>query len=171
MMNGETADLTRYPFAARHEDFVILVEKPQNPVGWTCVAREPQGDVFISLKNPSELPFTFFWISNGGRDFPPWNGRHVGVLGVEDARSYGGYGHKASIEPNELSGAGFPTALHLNPFGEVHVHNVIGGVPLPPGWPSIADVQVEDDRIILSGPNGETIAYPFDGTFLRQGSV
>ncbi|MBM6595987.1 hypothetical protein [Microvirga pudoricolor] len=170
-MHGGTADLTRYPFAERHEDFVILVEEPGNAVGWTCVARQPEGDVFLSLKNPSELPFTFFWISNGGRDFHPWNGRHVGVLGVEDARSYGGYGHRASVAPNEFSEAGFPTALHLDPNGRVGVRNVIGGVPLPPGWSRVADVQVEDDRIVLAGPAGETVSHPFDGTFLLQGSV
>ena len=43
------------------------------------------------------------WFSNGGRDYPPWNGRHVGVLGIEEGRSYAAYGHAASAADNPLT--------------------------------------------------------------------
>ena len=35
-------------------------------------------DAMLSLKNPHDFPVTFLWWSNGGRDYSPWNGRHIG---------------------------------------------------------------------------------------------
>jgi hypothetical protein len=166
LAGGGLADLTRYPFAERHEEFVILVEEAGPGPGWTVVARRPQNDVFISLKNAAELPFTFLWVSNGGRDYRPWDGRHIGVLGVEDARAFGGYGHRASMAPNEFSDAGIPTALSLDPQGEVQIRNVIGGLPLPDGWTSVADIRTTPDTLTLVGAGGQSVSYPFDGRFL-----
>ena len=71
----------------RHEDFVMLVEGGDSPLGWTAAARLDQGDLVLSLKNAAELPVTFLWFSNQGRDYAPWNGRHQGVLGIEEGRA------------------------------------------------------------------------------------
>ena len=87
---------------------------------------------------------TFLWFSNGGRDYAPWNGRHVGVLGIEEGRSNTSPGHSVSIAPNPLSEAGTPTALALRPDGEVSVHNVIGAVPLPASGSPVAAVERQD---------------------------
>ncbi len=84
---GGLADLASYPVAARNEDFVILVEADHGGLGWTAVARAAEADLVLVLKNPDELPVTMLWISNGGRDYAPWNGRHAGVLGIEDGRT------------------------------------------------------------------------------------
>ncbi len=79
-----TADLTQYPWFPRHEDFVIGIEAPGLRLGWTAVTRPIEGDLFLSLRDARALPMTMLWHSNGGRDYAPWSGRHVGCLGVEE---------------------------------------------------------------------------------------
>ena len=166
---GGVADITRYPFAQRHEDFIGLLEKPGNPLGWLAVSRPDSGDAMISLKNPAEFPVTFLWFSNGGRDYPPWNGRHTGVLGVEEGRSNSLYGHRASIEPNAWTDSGTPTALVLQPQGRVEVHNVVGVTPLPASGSAIVAIDVQDAAIVVVGEDGERISVPYDAAFLNQG--
>jgi hypothetical protein len=165
--DGGVADLTRYPFAAEHEDFVALVERPGNPLGWAAALRPDKRDIFLSLKDPADYPITMMCFSNGGRDYAPWNSRHRGVLGLEEGRSYGGHGHKASIAENPWTRQGIATSLVLDPTGEVAVRNVIGGIALPEGWSKIAEVEAEDAELTLIEALGRKCTVPFDGTFLR----
>jgi hypothetical protein len=169
-VDGTTADLTRYPFADRHEDFVMLVEAPGGSLGWAAAARPDRGDLFLSLKHPGTYPVTFLWFSNGGRDYAPWNGRHVGVLGVEEGRSLPATGHRASIEPNDMTRAGIPTALALVPRGEAEVRNVIGGLAIPQGWARVADIVTGPGRVEVVAPDGARLSAPFDDGFLGGGS-
>ena len=122
----------------------MMVEDPANRLGWLAASRPASRDAMLSLKDPREYPVTFLWFSNGGRDYPPWNGRHVGVLGIEEGCSNTSPGHSVSIAPNPLSDAGTPTALTLRPDGQVSVHNVIGAVPLPPSGSPIMAVEGQD---------------------------
>lgn len=169
MADGGFADITSYPFADRNEDFIMLVEAEGARIGWALATRPEQRDIYLSLKNPADLPVTLLWFSNGGRDYAPWNSRHVGVQGIEEGRTYGGAGHKASIAPNPLTAAGVPTALVLDPQGEVEVRNVIGGLPLPEGWSRAADVEFGTDSITVVDEGGATITAPFDAAFLTRG--
>lgn len=166
--DGGAVDLTRYPFAEGHEDFVALVEDPSNPLGWAAALRPGQGDIFLSLKSPKDYPITMMWFSNGGRDYAPWNGRHRGVLGLEEGRTYGGHGHKASIAENAWTRRGIATALQLVPKGEIEVRNVIGGIALPGGWTGITSITAEPSRLRLTGAEGRTVAVRFDGAFLER---
>ncbi len=165
LADGTTADLHHYPVGERHEDFVMLVEAPESRLGWAAAVRPDDGDIMLSLKNPEEVPVTFLWFSNGGRVYKPWNGRHLGVLGIEEARAYSAYGHAASIAPNPLSKAGIPTALTLLPDGSVAVRHVIGGVPLPEGWTRVVAIHPGSDSLVLRGDGGE-VRVPFDAAFL-----
>ncbi len=165
LADGTTADLHQYPVAERHEDFVMLVEAPGSPLGWAAAIRPDAGDIMLSLKNPKDFPVTFLWFSNGGRFYPPWNGRHLGVLGIEEGRAYSSYGHAASIAPNPLSQAGIPTALTLSPEGSVAVRHVIGGIPLPAGWSRVVGIHPDGDGLVLKGDGGEA-RVPFDAGFL-----
>ncbi|WP_421724830.1 hypothetical protein [Bauldia sp.] len=169
LADGTTVDLRRYPVAEGHEDFVMLVEAGDSPLGWTAAVRSGVGDVFLSLKNPSDFPVTFLWFSNGGRFYPPWNSRHLGVLGVEEGRAYSAYGHKASIEPNPLSEGGIPTALTLDPDGSVSVAHVIGGIPLPEGADEVFDIEAAPGVLRVTLNDGRTLEYLFDPTFLHVG--
>lgn len=168
--DGAPLDLRRYPLAPESEDFAVLVEDPANPLGWAAAVR-PGGDggddVVLSLKHPAVLPVTMLWFSNGGRFYAPWNGRHRGVLGIEEGRSYGGAGHRASAAPNPMSAAGIPTALALAPGGTAEIRHVVGGAPLAEGWPSVAAVAAASGELRLTSPSGRTIALPFDDRFLE----
>lgn len=168
--DGGTADLTTYAIGSRQEDFVVLIEDPKNSLGWATAVRPDKRDIFVTLKNPTDFPITMMWFSNGGRDYAPWNGRHLGVLGLEEGRTYGGYGHKASIAPNPLSDAGIPTALTLDPAGEVEVRNVIGGVALPAGWNRVASVEAGASELVLSDEAGGRATVPYDASFLTRGA-
>ena len=59
---------------------------PEQPFAWSAVVLD--GYVWFSLKNPADFPATMFWLSNGGRTAAPWNGRHVGRIGIEEVCSY-----------------------------------------------------------------------------------
>jgi hypothetical protein len=166
LADGAVADLSRYPIADRHEDLVMLVEAPGQALGWITAQRAAEGDLFISLKNPADYPVTILWYSNGGRDYAPWNGRHIGALGIEEGRVYSGYGHKAAIEPNPLSEAGIPTALVLDPAGRVEVRNVIGGLAPAAGAGLVAEVRAETGRLRLAFDAGAALDVPFDDGFL-----
>jgi hypothetical protein len=169
MADGGFADVTGYPIASAHEEFLSLIENPENPLGWAAALRPDKRDIFITLKNPKDYPITMMWFSNGGRDYPPWNGRHRSVLGLEEGRTYAGYGHKASIADNAWTRQGIATALALDPDGEVEVRNVIGGVALPEGWSKVASVTAEPSRLTILDRDGGSLSAPFDNAFLRTG--
>lgn len=166
LCEGGVADLTRYPLAERHEDFAMMIEAPGHDLGWFAASRPATRDATLSLKSARDLPVTFLWWSNGGRDYSPWNGRHTGVLGIEEGRSYALHGHRASVASNPLSESGIPTALTLVPDGGVAVRNVIGAIALPD---SSAPVIAMDDRggsLLLHFGDGSTRTVPFDSTHL-----
>jgi hypothetical protein len=168
MADGGVADLTRYPIAEMHEDFVSLIEDPANALGWAAALRNDTRDLFLSLKNPKDYPVTMLWFSNGGRDYAPWNGRHRGVLGLEEGRTHSGYGHRASIEENPWSRQGIATALILDPKGEVEVRNVIGGVPVPDHWTRVVSISAQPSELTITDRSGDSLSVPFDGRFLQE---
>ena len=166
LKDGGTTDLLSYPVAARHEDFVMLVEAPGSRLGWAAAIRDDAGDVILSLKNPADFPVTMLWFSNGGRDYKPWNGRNVGVLGIEEGRVWSANGYKKSIAPNPLSQSGVPTSLVLRPEGSAEVRHVTGALPRRAEWTEIVKVQAGDDALRLADASGATTSVPFDPSFL-----
>lgn len=99
---GGTVDLLRYPLAAKHDDFVMVLDAASDaaklPLEWSCIQRTAFNDAVVLFKPSNLMPQTMLWYSNGGRQAPPWSGRHVDVLGVEDACAWSLYGHSASVE-------------------------------------------------------------------------
>jgi len=164
---GGSVDISRYPFADRHEDLVLLVEDQANPLGWIAAQRPDSRDMFVSLKRPTEYPVTVLWFSNGGRDYAPWNSRHIGVLGMEEGRT-SLLGHRGSIEPNSLSDAGTPTALTLRPAGSVALHNVVGGLPFDPAAGAVANIAVGGEGLVIDFAHGPSLNVPFDTAFLAS---
>jgi hypothetical protein len=148
----------------RHEDFVTLVEAGHGGPGWTAVARRAEKDLVLVLKNPADLPVTMLWISNGGRDYAPWNGRHRGVLGIEDGRA--AIGHAASLGDNWLKREGVPTAFDLAEGRRIAFRQVVGAVPLDGGEPPLS-VTVRPRHLELAFADGGTRDIPHDGGFLR----
>ncbi|RAZ91496.1 hypothetical protein DPM33_09510 [Mesorhizobium hawassense] len=163
---GGTTDLTDYRMEDRREDFITLVEADHGGPGWTAVARRAEQDLVLVLKNSAELPVTMLWLSNGGRDYAPWSGRHLGVLGIEDGRA--AVGHAASLGDNWLKHEGVATAFALAEGRSVSFRHVIGSVPFAE-VEAPADVETAPDRLRIVAADGAAKEVPFDGEFLRIG--
>lgn len=171
-VSGTDTEAIHIPYAngngqeqrAGHEDFLTLVEAPGAALGWTAALREAEDDLVLVLKDPAELPVTMLWLSNGGRDRAPWDGRHVGVLGIEDGITAGDEGNRAAAGVNRISAEGVASCLSLAP-GRVHrVRHLLGAVPRPAGWISVEAVKPQGDRLVVSGTGGE-IALGYAGPF------
>ncbi len=164
LKDGRVVDMRNYPLADGHEDFLMLVEEKDSPLGWAAAVRTPESDIMLSLKNPADYPVTFLWFSNGGRYYAPWSSRHTGVLGIEEGRAWSAYGHKASIEPNELSESGVPT--HVDLGGSVSLSHAVGGIPLPEGWTEVTGIVIGDGKLVITGDTGASVEYPYDPGFI-----
>ena len=165
---GGTVDLTRYPFAPAHEEFVVGVEAPGHTLGWTAVSRPAQRDLYLSLRHAQRLPMTMLWHSNGGRDYPPWSGRHRACLGVEEGAAVHMLGLGALETPDPLTSVGQSAGLTLHPDQTAEVRHVIGAI----AWPSaegVADVTCVGDLLVVRGEAGAVRQVPFRGDFLTAG--
>jgi hypothetical protein len=140
-ITGETTDLSRYPARRGFEDLVMLVSDDNLPFAWTAVAFPRQRYVWFALKDPRVLRSTIFWISNGGRHYAPWNGRHVNVMGLEDVTSYFHPGLAESVKENPLSRRGYPTHVQLDPARGLTVNYIMGVAPLPPGFERVETIE------------------------------
>jgi hypothetical protein len=153
-------DLTTYPWGSHHEDFVVAIEAEGHALGWVAVTRPAERDVFFSLRNPRVTPMSMLWHSNGGRDYAPWAGRHVGCLGVEE----GAASHMLGLSTeDDLPG---PGALTLSPDSTTEVRHVIGAIDWPSGEP-VADLVIDGNSLLVSGEGGEFRTVPFNAAFLR----
>ncbi len=165
---GGTIDLGDLPIAEGCEDFVTLVEGPDTKLGWTAIVREAEDDIVFFLKDPRVLPVTMLWHSNGGRDYAPWNGRHAGVLGIEDGCAAGAGGHRRAMSANAVSCEGVATVLWLG--GLSRVRHAMGAVARPRGWARIADIRLDGATLTLTETRGADLCLPFDPDFFTETS-
>jgi hypothetical protein len=163
--DGGTVNLYRYPWGEAHEDFVAGIEDPAARLGWTAVVRPAEGDLVLSLKNARALPLTMLWHSNGGRDYPPWNGRHRGCLGVEEGAALPVLGLSSQETPDPLSAAGQPALVTLDPIGTVELRHILGAVHWPSGQ-SVAGVMLDGDVLTVTGDWGAERRLPIRGGWL-----
>lgn len=162
--DGTTIDLTQYRAQDYREDFVVLVEAAHEGPGWTTLARRQEGDLVLVLKDPRQLPVTMLWMSNGGRSYAPWNNRHLGVLGIEDART--AVGHASSAGDNFVSREGVPTTFALSEDGVVSFRHVIGVTPLETSPHRTVEVRPESGFLVVTFGDGASLKLPFDDRFL-----
>lgn len=168
MANGEKADLSRYPARGGYEDLVMLVGDDKVPFAWTAVAFPKERFVWFALKDPRVLRETIFWISNGGRHYPPWNSRHVRVLGLEEVTSFFHMGLAESAGKNSISDKGFPTSLRLNPRKPLVVNYIMGIAKIPAGFDHVASIERNPDNqgIVLESVNGKRAEAKVNMDFL-----
>ena len=126
-----------YPFAAHHEDLIVLTERPGTRLGWSAAVAVKDGFVFFAVKDAAALPQTVLWMSNGGRDYPPWNGRHRAVIGIEEAAT-GIHLPGSSAEPRP--------GIRLEPGTTASIAYAFGAIAVPEGWSRIADITVMGNR-------------------------
>lgn len=155
-MNGGYADLSRYPARRGFEDLVMLSADPKLPFAWSTVVFPKLGYLWFSLRDPRVLRSTLFWISNGGRHYSPWNGRHVNVMGIEDTTSHFHDGLAESARSNAVSRKGIPTTLRLNPSQPTTVSHIMGVTDIPRGFDHVADIRKTRGGIELRSRSGKT---------------
>jgi hypothetical protein len=171
-VTGQTTDLTCYPSRRGFEDLVMLASDPDLPFAWTAVVFASQRFVWFSLKDPRILRNTILWISNGGRHYAPWNGRHVSVMGLEEVTSYFHYGLAESSRRNPVSDRGLRTCIHLNPRKPLVVPYIMGVAKIPAGFDRVAAIEAADSRrgIILRSASGRQILAKVRVDFLQEKS-
>ena len=163
---GGYTDLTRYPARAGFEDVVMVTARPTR-LAWTTVSFPRQGWLWFALKEPRTLASTVLWHSNGGRHYPPWNGRHRGVLGLEEVTGYFAFGLAESCAPNPLSRRGIPTSLRLKPSTTLAVNYVMGVTALPRGFDAVHQVEFVENAVEFIDASGlrarQAVALDFFG--------
>jgi hypothetical protein len=171
-LNGETADLTRYPARRGFEDLVMMVSDAELPFAWTAVAFPKERYVWFALKDPRVLHETVFWLSNGGRHYPPWSSRHVNVMGLEEVTSNFHLGLAESARKNPISRKGLPTCLTLDPRKPLVVPYIMGVAAIPAGFDRVASIQAVPGKqaIRLQSTSGKQASAAVDLNFLQAGA-
>ena len=165
LANGGHTSLEFYPARAGFEDAVFLATDPSLALGWTTVTFPDERFVWFSLKNPKELTLTLFWLSNGGRHYPPWNGRHRHVMGLEEITAMP-TGLPDSVPANVLSRAGVPTRVIMNPRRPSLVRCIHGVAAIPKGFDIVASVHPVPGGIELRSRSGCSARADVDLAFL-----
>lgn len=161
--DGGTADARTYPFSRGHEDIAVLAEQPGSSIGWSAALAAQDGFLFFAIKDARVLPETLLWMSNGGRNYPPWSGRHTAVLGIEEAAT-------RCHEAGDFAGAASPSqyglaqGLDLGAEGDQIVRYAFGAIPAPTGWTEVANIRAESSSLTLEDAEGDTVTLPFHGS-------
>ena len=173
MQTGELADLTRYPVRRGFEDLVLLESDPSLPFAWTAVTFSEDGHVWFALKNPRVLRQTILWISNGGRHYAPWNGRHVDVLGLEEVTSYFHYGLAESAAKNPIAASGQPTCQPMNPAEPLEINYVMALAAVPRKFDEVKTITPAADgkSVKLTAGNGVSVNVSLDLAALGLGML
>ncbi len=170
-VRGGYADLTRYPARRGFEDIVMLVTKQREPFAWTAVTFPKERYVWFSLKDPAVLRQTILWFSNGGRHYPPWNGRHVNVMGLEDVTSFFHYGLAQSAANNRVKEGGDPTVMRLTPKRPLTVNYIMAVAKIPNGFTRVAAIEPshETGQVNLICESRKRVSVPLNYGFLKEG--
>ncbi len=169
LLTGGTTDVTRYPARRGFEDLVYMVSDPDLPFAWTAVSFPRERRVWFALKDPRVLRQTILWISNGGRHYAPWNGRHVGVMGLEELTGYFHEGLAPSARPNALTRQGIPTCLQLDPQRPTVINYIMVAASIPAGFDRVAAIEPTRAGVALRSDSGRVVRVPVDMQFLAGG--
>ena len=109
-VGGGFRDATRLPFAEDSESLVMLTK-----TGGRCALENfAEGYRVILEWNPAHFPSLMLWMSNRGRQFAPWNGRHL-ALGVEPVCAPFDLGTGFANAETPLTHAGIATGVDFDP--------------------------------------------------------
>jgi hypothetical protein len=172
-IDGSMTDLTRFPARQGFEDLAIVCTDPTVDLAWSAVTFPEREFVWFSLRDPRRLSCTLLWFSNGGRDYPPWNGRHVNVMGIEDMTGYFHVGLAASCRENPLTARGVRTSLEPDSEGRICIPYIQGVARIPRGFDRVAGIEAlrAGDRILLRADSGIEVTLPCHAGFLETGQI
>jgi hypothetical protein len=169
MADGKTADLSRFPLRKGYEDLVMMVADDRLPFAWSTVTFPGEGYAWFALKDPGVLRGTVFWISNGGRHYAPWNGRHTSVVGIEDVTSNFHFGLAESARKNPVSAKGHATVLRLQAQQTLAVNYIMGVVKVPRGFKRVKHIKSDKGgHIVLVDEQGKSVRTRVEHDFLKE---
>lgn len=169
-VDGKWADLSVYPDREGYEDLVLFASDARLPFAWTALTVPDAGYVWFALKDPKILASTVFWMSNGGRHYAPWSGRHRGALGLEEVTSYFHEGLAESTRTNSLNRAGIPTCVNLNPKSPLTVNYIMAVSAIPRDFDIVKNIEARTDgkSVVLTSASGKSVSTPIDLSFLSK---
>ena len=169
LQTGGWTDLSTWPAREGYED-LIQVAARSGSLAWTAFSVPDEGYVWFALKDPRVLPCTVFWMSNGGRHYPPWNGRHRRAIGLEEVCANFHYGLTESARPNVWTRAGVPTSVVLDPKCSFTINYIIGMVEIPKSFDIVRHIRPSTDRtsVILVSQSGKTAIAKVNLSFLSS---
>jgi len=165
-MDGSFADLSRYPARRGFEDLVMLSHRAADDFSWSAVAFPKERYVWFALKDPRVLASTVLWMSNGGRHYPPWNGRHVNVMGIEDVTAYFHYGLAESVRAHPLRPGNIPTVFRLNKRVPLVVNYIMAVAEIPRGFGRVRTIRRGASSVFLVSDERRVVEVPLDSGFL-----
>jgi len=164
-VDGGTVDVSVFPAAPGFETLWMVVTDRSLPFGWTTATAADQGWVWFGLRNVAELPQTVVWMSDGGRDYAPWNGRHRRCIGLEDICGYFHLGTKRSAADNPVAASGSPTAVTLG-GKPVSISYIFGVAATPAGFGRVKEVVKAPGGISLVDGGGRKAFAAVDLSFI-----
>jgi len=168
LANGGTTDLSRYPARHGSDDLVMLANDPNHlPFAWTAAVLD--GYVWFSLKNPADFPATLLWLSNGGRTAKPWNGRHLGRIGLEEVCSHFSDGPDIARE-NLLEPLGIPTTRSFSKSNTTRLPVIHAVAATPDGFGKTTSITPTENAVILRDESGMQITTPLHWQFILNSS-
>jgi len=164
--DGTTTDLSVYPARRGFEDLVMVTHQAALDFAWTTVTFPDEGYIWFALKDPRVLRSTVLWISNGGRHYAPWNGRHINVMGLEDVTAYFHMGLAESAAPNPISERGVATHLDLKASTPLVINYIMGVAAIPTKWGRVKAIVPGQNGITIHGTKGAPVRASLDTNFL-----
>jgi hypothetical protein len=166
--DGGLADLSTYPAREGFEDLVLLASDASLPWAWTALTVPGERYAWFALKDPRVLRASVFWISNGGRHYAPWNGRHRHAIGLEEVTANFAYGLAESARPNALNRRGLPTTLTLSPKRPTVVNYIMALAEIPAGFDIVKSIAPTRDGagVVLTAKSGKKASMALNVPFL-----
>jgi hypothetical protein len=141
-------------------------------LGWSAFAVPSLGYVWFSLKDPRVLVSTLLWMSNGGRHSPPWNGRNLNTIGIEEVTAFFHEGIVSSAKKNFINEMGIPTSLTLKPNEPLGVNFIQGVARIDPDFTSVLAIEPLDAHTIrILGERGKHVDAAVEHGFIRDGRL
>ena len=168
-LDGTTADLTVYPARLGFEDLVMVCADTGVPFAWSAAVYPEKRMVWFALKDPKKLASTVLWHSNRGRHYPPWNGRHIGVLGIEEVTAYFAYGLVDSAKPNLVSKKGIPTCRSFKANEVFSIPYIMAAARIPAGFDHVQSIDpVKNGTVRLTSKSGKKVNAKVAWGFLQD---
>jgi hypothetical protein len=166
--DGGRADLSVWPAREGYEDLVQLAAVRRSSVAWTALTMPEERYAWFAFKDPQVLPSTVLWMSNGGRHYPPWSGRHRRTIGLEEVLANFHHGLAESAKPNAWTRAGVPTSVRLDPHRPLTINTIMGVAEIPAGFDVVADIRFAANQksAILVARSGRSVSVAVDLSFL-----